>query len=47
MLKVYYTEIRNDEGSVADFYLTPVSSTGLVGSGADPKGFGIGLRHSF
>ncbi len=48
MLKVYYTEIRNDEGSVADFYLTPVSgATGAVGSGADPKGFGVGIRHSF
>ncbi|MCK7502421.1 MAG: porin [Comamonadaceae bacterium] len=27
MLKAYYTEIRNDDGSAADFYLTPVGSS--------------------
>jgi predicted porin len=49
MLKAYYTEIRNDDSAFADFYLTPVSGgTGQVlGSGADPKGFGVGIRHSF
>ncbi len=49
MLKVYYTEIRNDDGSAADFYLTPVgsSTTQLLAPGADPKGFGIGVRHVF
>ncbi len=48
MLKVYYTEIRNDDGSAADFYLTPVgSSTQRLSFGADPKGFGLGVRHVF
>jgi len=48
MLKAYYTEIRQGENSAADFYLTPVgSTTQSLAAGADPKGFGVGLRHVF
>jgi predicted porin len=49
MLKAYYTEIRQGDNAAADFYLTPVSggTNQVLAPGADPKGFGVGLRHSF
>lgn len=49
MVKTYFSVIRNDQGAAYDFYTAPVGlGTGNATSyGADPKGVGVGLRHSF
>ncbi|MCC4116334.1 porin [Aromatoleum toluclasticum] len=47
MVKAYYTRLNNERDSGADFYLSSISSTGLLGDGQDATGFGLGLRHTF
>lgn len=53
MLKAVYAKIKNESASNADFYTAAVQSNGTVpvtsalATGADPQGFGIGLRHTF
>ena len=53
MIKTYYADIRNDRNANYDFYLTPVGTApsgatgGGLANGADPRGFGIGIRHVF
>ena len=39
-----YTQIKNDDNSRNDF---SVNGIGGVANGADPQGFGVGLRHTF
>jgi predicted porin len=55
MIKTYYSAIRNDSRANYDYYINPVasstttaglSSSGLA-AGADPRGFGVGIRHVF
>lgn len=52
ILKALYSEIKNKEGATYD-YLYGVSAPNTtapgagVSAGADPKGFSVGLRHSF
>ena len=51
MIKTYYASIRNDQNANYDFYTAPIggtpgSSTALA-PGADPRGFGVGIRHVF
>jgi predicted porin len=43
-VKAYYTSLKNEANNNTDFY-----NGGLTGvaNGADPKGYGVGLRHSF
>jgi predicted porin len=52
MVKAYYTRLNNERDSDVDFYLTGVGTSAaggnsFVSAGADPTGFGVGLRHSF
>lgn len=48
MLKAYWSKISNKSNSFADFYINPVgNSTQALFNGADPNGFGVGLRHVF
>jgi predicted porin len=58
MLKMVYADVSNDADVNNDFYTAPVGSftgglsngTGSqssIASGSDPRGFGIGLRHTF
>ncbi len=44
MVKVLYSEIRNNSAAKYDF---AIGSIGGVAAGADPRGFAVGLRHSF
>ncbi|AQR63894.1 hypothetical protein BXU06_01520 [Aquaspirillum sp. LM1] len=44
LVKVLYSEIRNNSAAKYDF---AIGSIGGVAAGADPKGFAVGLRHSF
>lgn len=44
MVKAYYADLRNEANAKYDFY---VNGVGSVAAGADPKGFGVGLRHTF
>lgn len=46
MVKAYYTRLNNDSDSAADFYLSKVGMASR-NAGADPSGFGLGLRHTF
>ena len=46
MVKAYYTRLNNDSASAADFYLSKVGMASR-NAGADPSGFGLGLRHTF
>lgn len=46
MVKAYYTRLNNDSASAADFYLSKVGMASR-NAGADPTGFGLGLRHTF
>ncbi|MDE2598357.1 MAG: porin [Rhodocyclaceae bacterium] len=46
-LKAYYTALKNDANIGTDFYNNPVSGGTPGAVGADPKGYGVGLRHSF
>ncbi|MCK9985497.1 MAG: hypothetical protein AzoDbin1_01969 [Azoarcus sp.] len=48
MVKAYYTRLNNDSASAADFYLSKIGSSSTpIGDGQDPRGFGVGLRHTF
>lgn len=53
MIKAVYANIKNQANASADFYTAAVSNNATVAQssgladGADPRGFGIGLRHSF
>lgn len=56
MIKTYYSNLKNDSNVNYDYYFNPVANGtsgagGLTGSdlanGADPRGFGVGIRHVF
>jgi predicted porin len=40
----YYSKITNEAAASHDFY---VNGVGAIGAGADPTGYGVGLRHTF
>ncbi len=44
LLKAMYSEIRNNRAANYDF---GIGAVGNVAAGADPKGFAVGLRHTF
>jgi predicted porin len=43
-LKAVYSQIKNEAAANYDF---GINSVGNIGVGADPKGFQVGVRHSF
>lgn len=52
MLKAVYSKITNESAGRYDYYhgavgIANVNTGGTAGVGADPVGFGVGLRHSF
>lgn len=47
MIKTYYANLRNDKNALYDYYINPVGVTDAGAAGADPRGFGVGIRHVF
>lgn len=48
MIHAYWSKITNESAANYDFYVNAVGrSGGSIGAGADPQGYGIGLRHMF